>query len=212
MPDPKPPRMDEKDRIEKYEKERKPFLWTNTPDSIKFVQKIRLKSVRFDLDKRKLAKLRCYLYHIDRLGISEHNFEEEFEGKTLLIYSNTYPKFRTRTKCPWCFGPTEDFLKHIKEAHNKTEDNVVRFSFQQKLYRELLRIVRETPYHFATMFLNKGCEYCDNPVMKGRELCCSIPTSFRDRARSLTMLGMSASNLKEEYVTDPNMGQILLAP
>jgi len=204
--------MDEKTRLDKYEANRKVFKWENTAPGIKLIDRVRLKNVRFVFNKR-LRNMKCYLYHMDKLGITERNLEEEFEGKILLIYTNTPKTILTkRHKCPFCFGPHENLLKHLEEAHNKTISNLVELQFQFKLYKELLRIVRETKYYFSTMFINSGCQLCDNPVLKGRELCCSIPTSFRDRARSLHILGLTAKGLDREYFATPNMGQIILAP
>ena len=203
--------MDEKTRLDKYEANRKVFKWENTAPGIKLIDRVRLKNVRFVFNKR-LRNMKCYLYHMDKLGITERNLEEEFEGKILLVYSHKITSVGRGHKCKWCFGPHEDLLKHIEEAHSKTISNLIELQFQFKLYKELLRIVRETKYYFSTMFINSGCQLCDNPVLKGRELCCSIPTSFRDRARSLHILGLTAKGLDREYFATPNMGQIILAP
>ena len=203
--------LDEKTRIEKYIKNRKIFKWDNTVSGIELIDRVRLKNVSFTFSKQ-MKHSKCYLYHMDKLGITERNLEEEFEGKILLVYSHKITSVGRGHKCKWCFGPHEDLLKHIEEAHSKTISNLIELQFQFKLYKELLRIVRETKYYFSTMFIDSGCQLCDNPVLKGRELCCSIPTSFRDRARSLHILGLTAKGLDREYFATPNMGQIILAP
>jgi len=205
--------MKEEERIAKYLANRNPFRWWDTNNGIKFVHKIKLKNVEFRLDLVKLVKLKCYLYKLHDLGITATNLAEEFEGKSLLFYKNTKTSLSSRrTKCAWCYAPVDNFEEHIKEVHNKTMTNILYMKFQQNLYKELLRVVRETRFYFATAFINVGCQLCDNPVMKGRELCCSIPTSFRDRARSLKLLGLHADGLKQEWLKDPLMGQIILAP
>jgi len=144
-------------------------------------------------------------------GISEENIAEELEGSKILIYRQVPKKLSSaRKKCLWCYEPTPDLLKHVA-LHDKTKADIQAVDFQKALYQELLRIVRDTRYYMALMFLNAGCQMCDDPVMKGREGCCSIPTSFRDRARSLLHMGVTANGL-DPYLQSKRYGQIILAP
>jgi len=204
-------RTNEKVRIAKYFEEKKAFNPQETKsNNIEFVEKITLKGVKVLFEEETFRNLRCYLYHFDKLGISAENIRKEFEGKDMLIYRLTGNKLSRARKCPWCYAPVEKMESHILEAHGKTMRNIMYMKFQQNLYKELLTVVRETDHHFATMFMNVGCQLCVDPVMKGRELCCSIPTSFRDRMRSLRIMGITAKTLPKEYVTNPRIGQILL--
>jgi hypothetical protein len=204
----------EKERIEKYFAEKQEFTFEDHNNRIELIDTIKLKKVKCDFDQRKFRKLKCYLYHFDRLGINEGNIVDEFEGKKLLIYKSREKNKIRRSKCPWCYMPIghEKLENHILTGHNKTISDIKLLDFQKNLYREMLRIVRETEYYFGSMFINAGCRMCDNPITEGRELCCSIPTSFRDRARSLSIMGVSSRRLPEEYLLDESIGQILLAP
>lgn len=204
--------IDEKERLERAKKNKEKFTYTPKQKSLKLVKEVKLKGVSFDFDLKRFRELQCYLYHFGNLGITSENMREEFEGKTLLIYKFAGVTTK-RTKCPWCYAPQEHLLTHIHEAHNKNELHLQYLKFQELLYKELLRIIRDTPHYFATMFLNAGCQLCDNPITEGRELCCSIPTSFRDRARSLAIMGFDAKSIKDKkLIMNPNYGQIILAP
>ncbi len=205
--------MDEKNRIKKYEKQKNTkFNYKNHNPGIILIKKTNLENVTVDFDLTLFRKMKCYLYHFRHLGISQENMAHTLEGKRTLIYRMKDPKPLRRKKCPWCYMPVENLEEHIKKAHNKTIKNIHMLDFQKNLYKELLRIVRETPHYMSLAFVNAGCQMCDNPTMEGRELCCSIPTSFRDRSRSLNILGMKAKNLEEKYITKKNMGQIILLP
>jgi hypothetical protein len=178
---------------------------------IQLITTLKLEGVSVKFDKKKLKQLKCYLYHFDRLGISEENIAEELEGSKILIYRQVPKKLSSaRKKCLWCYEPTPDLLKHVA-LQDKTKADIQAVDFQKALYQELLRIVRDTRYYMALMFLNAGCQMCDDPVMKGREGCCSIPTSFRDRARSLLHMGVTANGL-DPYLQSKRYGQIILAP
>lgn len=207
-------KIDEAERIRRYKAQRKKFSYNDHAKGIMLVKKAVLKDVHFEFDRYRFEQLKCYLYHFDKLGVTAKEMEETFEGKTILIYKSIKrkPVIMTRRKCPWCYAPTNDFIEHIRKVHGKTKHNVFALRFQKDLYTELLRIIRETEYYMSLAFLNRGCQLCDDPVMPGRELCCSIPTSFRDRMRSLKFLNITTSNIDPKYFENNKYGQIVLLP
>jgi len=207
-------KIDEAKRVKRYLEQREEFSFRNHAKSLILVKKTILKGVSFNFDRQKCRKIKCYLYHFDKLGITSKEMAATVEGKTILIYKSGQKKTTSvrRTKCPWCYAPTKDFEKHISSIHQKTLKNIRLLTYQNNLYSELLRIIRETEYYMSLAFLNAGCQLCDNPVMKGRELCCSIPTSFRNRMRSLNLLGMTTSNIDPKYFDKTRYGQIILLP
>jgi len=205
-------KMGEEERVNRFLANREDFEFEKHNRGITLIDKITLEGVNTYFDKGLFRRLKCYLYHFRQLGIKETDITKEFEGKTLLVYKMVKKNISNSRKCPWCYMPTEDLRTHIEKAHNKNQYNLQYLEFQKNLYKELLRIIRDTDYYMSFMFLNAGCQMCDNPVMPGRELCCSIPTSFRDRARSLKIMGVTAANLPEKYLIKSNIGHILLAP
>jgi len=205
-------RMDEKKRIKRYIANREEFDFKLHNKHIQLVEKTTLKNVKVKFDRRRFRQLQCYLYHFGKLGITPKDIEGEFEGKTLLIYRIVPKRISRRKVCPFCYQPVDNFEEHIIKAHDKTLDNIQLLEFQKNLYSELLRIIRETEYYMSLAFINAGCQMCDDPIMEGRELCCSIPTSFRDRSRSLSIMGVSAESVSKGLLHHHRYGQIILAP
>jgi hypothetical protein len=203
---------DEKKRIKKYLANKESFSFQDHSKHIQLVKEVTLEDVTAKFDFKKFRRMQCYLYHLDKLGITSREIAKGLEGKTMLIYRIIPRRISRRTKCPWCYAPVEDFYRHIKKAHGKTRRNIALLDFQKDLYTELLRIIRETEHYMSLAFINNGCQLCDDPVMEGRELCCSIPTSFRDRMRSLNHLGVTVSGVDLDFLQHYRYGQIILLP
>lgn len=203
---------DETKRVKKYLANKDEFSFQDHNKYIKLMAQITLEGVEVKFDFKKFRRIQCYLYHFDKLGVTNKEVAKSIEERTMLIYRIMPKRITKRTKCPWCYAPVEDFYRHIKKAHGKTRRNIVLLDFQKNLYTELLRIIRETEHYMSLAFINNGCQLCDNPVMEGRELCCSIPTSFRDRMRSLHHLGVTANGIDPDFFKHHRYGQIILLP
>uniref|UniRef100_A0A6M3L104 Uncharacterized protein n=1 Tax=viral metagenome TaxID=1070528 RepID=A0A6M3L104_9ZZZZ len=133
-----------------------------------------------------IQKTNCYLYNFKEGGFSEKQFTKWLNGKIMDIYEFT-GKFGKTTKCPWC-GDKFDLLDHLPKHHQKYEENLNTIKLSNQLYALLLSYLRNGNYDALSFFMHKECQYCINPIVKGREGKCSIPSSTRNKPRSIKLL------------------------
>ena len=160
----------------------------------------------------KIKSHKCYLYDLETLGVTPEQFADVIAGSQAYLFEKPFTTFLRASRCAWCeyndrnekrIGKRKGVrwkgatLQDHVYTHNK---NIVDFQinkFQQELYSLRLGLVRKG-FHAALNFLvEHECQLCLNPIAEGREGKCAIPTSPRNRVRSLKTLGYPIKHLKK---------------
>ena len=159
----------------------------------------------------KIKPHKCYLYDLEAMGITPEQFADVISGSQAYLFEKPFTDFLRASRCAWCeyndkkqkgIGKRGKMWGGIRlqdhvYTHNK---NIVDFQinkFQQELYTLRLGLVRKG-FHAALSFLvEHECQLCLNPIAEGREGKCTIPTSPRNRVRSLKTLGYPIKHLKK---------------
>ena len=129
----------------------------------------------------------CYLYKIKESGLSTKEFTNFFNDKVMDIYEFT-GRFSTSKKCPWCENQFNNLEEHISE-HNKSLSDVNTNKLSARAYTLLLSYLRTDNYDTLAFYLHLQCQYCIAPISPDRKGKCEIPSSTRNRMRSLKILG-----------------------
>jgi hypothetical protein len=153
----------------------------------------------------------CFMHDYEFLGIDIADIQAEMEGQCMLVYTGDFSSAVRFGKCPWCGQQGLDQL-HINKVHDKSAVNLHQYKFQIELYRERLRLLRAGKIdHTYFVYMNVQCQFCDFEQKRGRGLC-SIPESARNKTRSLTAMGFSASNFPAIFLEKPNLGYLIGKP
>ena len=137
-----------------------------------------------------IQKTNCYLYNFKESGFSEQQFTKWLDEKIMDIYEFT-GRFGKTTKCPWCGKAIlPEWNNKNLHNHNKNIEDLNTIKLSNQLYTLLLSYLRNGSYDALSFFMHKECQYCINPIVKGRERKCSIPSSTRNRPRSIKLLGL----------------------
>lgn len=132
----------------------------------------------------------CFLYDFRSAGFSEKRFLKWLEGRTMDIWEYT-GRFTKPRKCPWCHE------SHDIGVHSKKESDLMSISLSKKAYPLLLdKYLRKGNYQALGFLMQLDCSYCINPVVLGREGKCAIPSSTRNRFRSIKTLGLTFDGFK----------------
>ena len=153
----------------------------------------------------------CYLYDLEAMGITHLQFAEVIVGKKAYLFEAPFVEVIRSHKCPWCnYNDMKQvgigkrgahwsgiMLQEHVYVHSKNIVDFQIYKFQEELYKFRLSLVRKE-YKAALSFLvEHECQLCLNPRTEGRENKCAIPTSPRNRLRSLKVLGYPIKHLKE---------------
>ena len=153
----------------------------------------------------------CYLYGLKALGVTPAEYAELIAGQEALVFEKPYSEQLRIISCPWCEYNSRDKAKeaHLKKGfrgiriedhiaeHNKNFVDAQVVKFQNDLYTMKLQLVRKG-YHAALhLLVNHECQLCVTPRVKGRKGMCALPTSSRNRPRSLELLGYPIEHLLE---------------
>jgi len=160
-----------------------------TMDKLKLIKRMVICRPKF-----KLSKSSCFMYELNRAGISKRELRGYFHGKCMDIYRYQGVIRSTMQVCPWCRAKQydhESLLFHIGRVHNKTGSNLWELRMQKDLYRLLLMYVRGGNYDALSFLTQSTCQFCEKPNIDGREGMCAIPESSRNKTRSLKLLGFS---------------------
>jgi len=138
---------------------------------------IELKNVRFSPQPHP-----CFMYTLDRLGITVEGLCGAFEDHLMDIY-----RYRINRGIP----------KTVK--------------MQNELYSMLLKKVKSNKnlYFSHAVLFSAECSYCENPCVEGRHGMCALPESARNKMRSLNVFGFSCDSFDKDWLKDPWMCGII---
>ena len=167
----------------------------------------------------------CYLYDFDSMGITPEQFAEVIVGEEAMIFEKPFKDKLAGTKCPWC---DYNARKKAQKGNLRTFDhqismqnhiythvkNIVSYQvlkFQSELYTMRLQLVRQGHHECIAFLVQHECNYCIAPVIEGREGMCALPTSTRNRMRSLKTLGYPIKSITKHRIYEWSaMGVIIL--
>jgi len=153
--------------------------------NFKLVERFTIKKPTLVLDEK---SLNCFLYQFKEGGFSIKQFTDWLEGKIIDVFEFT-GRFGKSTTCPWCDNVIYS-VEDCAKDHKKTEEDVETIKLSNHLYKLQLEYTRNGNYDALHLLMNKSCQYCINPTIKGREGKCAIPESSRNKPRSVRTLGL----------------------
>lgn len=131
------------------------------------IKRIKIKNPKVNLQDAR----GCFLYDFKGGGISKKRYEQWLNGKIMDVYEYTGR-----------FGSSK-------------KSEAVRLA--EKAYSQLLLpYLRGGNYEALAFLMHKECEYCDNPIVYGREGKCALPESARNKMRSIRLLGLEMPNFR----------------
>lgn len=167
---------------------------TGTMDKFQLIKRLVIRKPRLNIHEDP-----CFMYRFRDAGISRRELRGYFHGKCMDIYRYHGVILGRMQVCPWCRAKQRDhenLLFHIGRTHNKTGSNLWELRMQIDLYRLLLMYVRNGNYDALSFLTQSTCQFCECPIVDGREGMCAIPESSRNKTRSLKILGFSCDGFK----------------
>lgn len=174
----------------------------------KIVDEITMKRWKPKVNKKE----KCFLYDFKNMGITPSEFADVIAGRKAYIFEQPFNDKLRAVKCPWCdFKESKrtevnDHPVRLQDhifSHGKNVVSLQVLKFQKDLYSLRLQFVRNGYHECIAMLVEHECQFCLEKRVKGRELMCSIPTSTRNRMRSLKKLGYPIehilNNKKREF-------------
>jgi len=146
----------------------------------------------------------CFLYDWKSLGITPNQFVDVVAGREALLFEKPFVEHSNASNCPWCDfkarskhhrGVGTYLREHVFTHPGKTILSYQLVKFSKEMYTIKLQLVRRGYHESFPFFVEHSCQDCLNPVVKGREGKCAIPTSTRNRMRSLATLGYPIEHL-----------------
>lgn len=147
----------------------------------------------------------CYLYDFKSMGITPAQFADVIVGKKAMLFEKEIlPRLRG-FNCHWCsfkearrkpyVKMTPRLQDHIFSHKDKNIVSYQVYNFQKELYSLRLSLVRDGWDESICFLVQHDCQFCLDPLAKGREGICAIPTSTRNRMRSLKRLSYPIKHL-----------------
>jgi len=172
---------------------------TGTVEKFKLIKRLIINKPKFKPKHKSV----CFMYRLADAGISTKELRGYFHGLCMDIYQYQGVIRSAMKVCPWCRAKQhshDNLLFHIGTAHNKTGSNLWELRMQLDLYRLLLTYVRNGNYDALSFLTQSTCQFCEKPLVDGREGMCAIPESSRNKTRSLKLMGFSCDDFKwQEY-------------
>jgi len=173
----------------------------------KLIDEIKIK--RWTLELKKPHK--CFLYDFKSMGITSEQFADIIIDKPAYVFEKPFQQHLRGYCCPWCEYDSRKMQKkgiqpfwhgvqmqdHLY-VHKKNLVSYQVLKFQQELYTLRLQLVREGWHECMAFLVQHECQFCISPRVKGRKGMCSIPSSTRNRMRSLKTLSYPIKHIKKK--------------
>uniref|UniRef100_A0A6M3JSH8 Uncharacterized protein n=1 Tax=viral metagenome TaxID=1070528 RepID=A0A6M3JSH8_9ZZZZ len=159
--------------------------------NFKLVDRLTIENPTMAMNKK---ALNCFLYQFKEGGFSVKQFTDWLDGKIMDIYEFT-GRFGHSSRCPWCEYEGNLVQGHIRK-HKKTEEDINTVKLSKQAYGLLLDYLRNGNYDALIMYVHRSCQYCINPITKGRKGMCAIPESARNKMRSVGDLRLRFNDFK----------------
>jgi len=151
---------------------------------------------------------KCFLYDFEKMGITPKQFSDVIINRRAYLFEKPFKDRLAGYCCPWCEYNSKKELSGLQKpnyygvrmqdhlyVHKKNLVSYQVRKFQEELYTIRLQLVREGWHECMAFLVEHECQFCITPRVKGRKGMCSIPSSTRNRMRSLKTLGYPIKHL-----------------